>query len=255
MESLGDIYKNIKLQKSKNPDNKREIKQQNSLSDCKICNGIGWLGEDVEIFDPEFSKLTPCRCLNSQIQESIKYFSNFSIKNFNPNPSNINLNIKHKKSLAQAYEVAKNYAKNPEGWLTFYGPTGVGKTHLAIAIFMNLKAKGHDAMFVFVPDMLDELRNSYSGDNDENYVPRFNLIKDSRILILDDFGSENYSKWAHEKLYQIITWRYNRKLPTVITSPNDFDKKHDAILSRIQDPLIGQIVKIDSVDYRIKGKK
>ena len=75
------------------------------------------------------------------------------------------------------------------------------------------------------------------------------------ILILDDFGSENYSKWAHEKLYQIITWRYNRKLPTVITSPNDFDKRHDAILSRIQDPLIGQIVKIDSVDYRIKGKK
>ena len=61
-------------------------------------------------------------------------------------------------------------------------------------------------MFVFVPDMLDELRNSYSYDNDENYVPRFNLIKDSKILILDDFGSENYSKWAHEKLYQIITF-------------------------------------------------
>ena len=120
---------------------------------------------------------------------------------------------------------------------------------------MNLKAKGHDAMFVFVPDMLDQLRNSYSDDNDENYVPRFNLIKEAKILILDDFGSENYSKWAHEKLYQIITWRYNRRLPTVITSPNDFDKRHDAILSRIQDPLIGQIVKIDSVDYRIKGKK
>ena len=94
-----------------------------------------------------------------------------------------------------------------------------------------------------------------SDDNDENYVPRFNIIKEAKILILDDFGSENYSKWAHEKLYQIITWRYNRRLPTVITSPNDFDKRHDAILSRIQDPLIGQIVKIDSVDYRIKGKK
>ena len=187
MESLGDIYKNIKLQKSKNSGDLREMKQQSSLSECKICNGIGWLGEDVEIFDPEFSKLNPCKCLNSKIQESIKYFSNFSIKNFDPNPSNINLNVKHKKSLAQAYEVAKNYAKNPEGWLTFYGPTGVGKTHLSIAIFMNLKAKGHDAMFVFVPDMLDELRNSYSDDNDDNYVPRFNLIKESKILVLDDF--------------------------------------------------------------------
>ena len=99
---------------------------------------------------------------------SIKSFFNRKHEYFSA-LKNINLNIKHKKSLAQAYEVAKNYAKNPEGWLTFYGPTGVGKTHLAIAIFMNLKAKGHDAMFVFVPDMLDELRNSYSGDNDGYY--------------------------------------------------------------------------------------
>ena len=49
MESLGDIYKNIKLQKSKNSGDLREMKQQSSLSECKICNGIGWLGEDVEI--------------------------------------------------------------------------------------------------------------------------------------------------------------------------------------------------------------
>ena len=77
MESLGDIYKNIKLQKSKNSGDLREIKQERSLSECKICNGIGWLGEDVEIFDSEFSKLNPCKCLNSKIQKSIKYFSNF----------------------------------------------------------------------------------------------------------------------------------------------------------------------------------
>ena len=77
----------------------------------------------------------------------------------------------------------------------------------------------------------------------------------AKILILDDFGSENYSKWAFEKLYQIINWRYNRKLPTVITSPNDFGKRHDAMISRIQDPLVGQIIKIESVDYRVKGKR
>ena len=174
------------------------------------------------------------------------------MKNFNISPPNTT--AKNKKSLARAYEVAKNYSKSPEGWLTFYGPTGIGKTHLAISIFMNLKSKGKDAMFVFVPDMLDELRNSYS-DNGDNYVPKFNYIKEAKILVLDDFGSENYSRWAFEKLYQIITWRYNRKLPTVITSSNDFDKKHDAMISRIQDPLIGQIIKIESVDYRMKGKR
>ena len=252
MESLGDIYKNIKIQKEKNPDKVREIKQINSLSNCNLCGGTGWLAQDVEIFESDFGKIIPCKCLNSKIKKSLEYFSNYSLDNFNISPPNTT--VKHKKSLEQAFEVAKNYALSPEGWLTFYGPTGVGKTHLAISIFMDLKSKGHEATFVFVPDMLDELRNSFSENND-NYVPRFSYIKDAKILILDDFGSENYSKWAFEKLYQIINWRYNRKLPTVITSPNDFGKRHDAMISRIQDPLVGQILKIESVDYRVKGKR
>ena len=95
----------------------------------------------------------------------------------------------------------------------------------------------------------------YFGLTTDNYVPKFNYIKDAKILILDDFGSGNYSSWAFEKLYQIITWRYNRKLPTVITSPNDFGKRHDAMISRIQDPLIGQMIKIESTDFRVKGKR
>ena len=75
---------------------------------------------------------------------------------------------------------------------------------------MKLKAKGREATFVFVPDMLDELRNSYS-ENTDNYVPKFNYIKDAKILILDDFGSGNYSSWAFEKLYQIIKAFLKRK--------------------------------------------
>ncbi len=252
MESLGDIYKNIKIQKEKNPDKLREMVQVSSLSDCKLCAGTGWLAQDVEIFEADFGKIIPCKCLNSKIKKSLDYFSNFSLENFNTSPPNST--VRNKKSLEQAYEVAKNYVKSPEGWLTFFGPTGVGKTHLAISIFMKLKAKGQEATFVFVPDMLDELRNSYS-ENSDNYVPKFNYIKDAKILILDDFGSGNYSNWAFEKLYQIITWRYNRKLPTVITSPNDFGKRHDAMISRIQDPLIGQMIKIESTDFRVKGKR
>ena len=72
MESLGDIYKNIKIQKEKNPDKLREMVQVSSLSDCKLCAGTGWLAQDVEIFEADFGKIFPCKCLmNAQLLHEI----------------------------------------------------------------------------------------------------------------------------------------------------------------------------------------
>ena len=34
----------------------------NGFSDCEICNGVGWLREDLEVFDENFGRLVPCEC-------------------------------------------------------------------------------------------------------------------------------------------------------------------------------------------------
>ena len=44
------------------------------------------------------------------------------------------------------------------------------------------------------------------------------LYSNVDMLIIDDFGSENLSKWALEKLYKIISNRYDNELPIVITT-------------------------------------
>ena len=38
------------------------------------------------------------------------------------------------------------------------------------------------------------------------------------LLALDDFGAQSYTAWAREKLYQLVTYRVNNDLPTVVTS-------------------------------------
>ena len=195
--------------KYKNPDKLREMVQVSSLSDCKLCAGTGWLAQDVEIFEADFGKIIPCKCLNSKIKKSLDYFSNFSLENFNTSPPNST--VRNKKSLEQAYEVAKNYVKSPEGWLTFFGPTGVGKTHLAISIFMKLKAKGQEATFVFVPDMLDELRNSYSENsttyNDkEDYQVLGSLIYNTSFPLVkqEDKELKKQKKTRHDALNMFL---------------------------------------------------
>ena len=176
-------------------------------------------------------------------------FDTFDARGNNPSAS-------QRRSLEGAYLFAKNYAADPDGWLTLFGDTGVGKTHLAVAIAGARLREGDQVFFAFVPDLLDYLRNTFSPDSRVSYDSLFDEVKNARLLVLDDLGQELSSPWAEEKLYQIIVHRHNARLPTVITSMTDFTRERESgsIASRIRDVTVGQLSLIEAPDYRIKDK-
>jgi DNA replication protein DnaC len=157
-------------------------------------------------------------------------------------------------SLEAALNAARNFAADPDGWLTFFGDTGVGKTHLAVAICNERMKQGYPVFFAFVPELLDYLRYTFTPESRVTYDHVFDEIKNTPMLVLDDLGQENSSPWAFEKLYQIIVYRHNAHLPTVITSMLDFSEQRGPIGSRVQDPSIGIMIRIDAPDYRIKDR-
>ena len=175
-------------------------------------------------------------------------FETFDVRGKNPSAS-------QRASLEGAYQAAKNYAADPDGWLTLFGNTGVGKTHLAISIAAERMSNGEPAFFAFVPELLDYLRFTFTPDSRVTYDHVFDEVKNTPLLILDDLGQEHSSPWAEEKLYQIIVHRHNARLPTVITSTLDFADQTGPISSRVRDPYIGQLVRVDAPDYRIRGKE
>ena len=157
-----------------------------------------------------------------------------------------------RKSLEDALHYAKAYAEFPHGWLTLFGETGVGKTHLAVAIAAERIKTGHSVFFALVPDLLDHLRYTFRPDNQLPYDRLFDEVKGTELLLLDGLGQEHTSPWAKEKLYQIIVHRHNAQLPTVITSLLDFTKEPGPITSRIRDPSTGRMFRIDAPNYRPK---
>ena len=158
-------------------------------------------------------------------------------------------------SLEAAFQAAKAFAADPDGWLTLLGDTGVGKTHLAVAVAAELLSRGGSVFFAFVPELLDHLRYTFRPDSTITYDRLFEEVKGAPLLVLDDLGKERSSPWAVEKLYQIIVHRHNARLPTVITTMVDFTRERDPIASRVQDPSIGQLVSMDAPDYRHKGRR
>lgn len=175
-------------------------------------------------------------------------FDTFDARGNNPNTG-------QRASLEAALNAAKNFAADPDGWLTLSGPTGVGKTHLAVAISATRIATGAPVMFTFVPELMDYLRYTFGPESPVTYDRVFEEVKNTHLLILDDLGKEQSSAWAVEKLYQIIVHRHNARLPTVITSMMEFGDNLDPITSRIQDPSVSQLIRLNAPDYRNKQRR
>ena len=71
------------------------------------------------------------------------------------------------------------YANNPNGWLTLYGETGVGKTHLAVAIANTQMDGGNPVFFAFVPELLDYLRAAFAPNSRLRYDNIFDEVKNT----------------------------------------------------------------------------
>ena len=162
----------------------------------------------------------------------------------------VNLLPEQRQNLEQAFRLALDFAKSPEGWLVLQGVNGCGKTHLAAAIANYRRQAGKPALFVVVPDFLDHLRSTFSPESKVSYDEFFESVRNTPLLILDDFGEQSTTPWAQEKLYQVINYRYNARLATIITTCSSLDEIENRISSRLVDPRLSLVFNIIAPDYR-----
>lgn len=168
-----------------------------------------------------------------------------------------------------AYRMAKSYvdgfdahAQQGEG-LYIEGTCGTGKTHLAVAIAMQLIGRGIPVIIKTSIDLLGEIKRSYdTHDVSEYEVTR--AYKDADLLIVDDLGKELCTDWSLGVIYEILNDRYEEKRPTIITTnfnesaliqrltPKGRDSINaGAIISRLRE--CAQVLTMAWEDFRGKG--
>jgi DNA replication protein DnaC len=222
---------------------------------------VGFVGKDVPVGHPDFGKayLCPARPLvappavaGSLSESSGMYvLTHMTFDNFMP--QGLGLSQDKQRNLQNAYDAALKFAGEPRGWLLFKGGFGAGKTHLAAAIANFRLKQGQPALFIVVPDLLDYLRATYSPTSAVAYDERFESLRGAPLLLLDDLGSHSATPWAQEKLFQLLNFRYNAQLPTVITTNQELEEIDLRLRSRLADVTLCQIVHINAPDFRQSG--
>lgn len=155
-------------------------------------------------------------------------------------------------NLRRVYNRARGFAEAPDGWLVLQGAPGTGKTHLAAAIANERRARGHSAYFITAPDLLDYLRSAFAPDSKVSYDKVFEAVRTAPLLVLDDLGAQSSTQWAQEKLFQLLNYRYNAGLPTVITSNLALEEQDRRIQSRMLDPKLCDVWALVVPPYRLE---
>jgi len=161
------------------------------------------------------------------------------------------------------YNLALNYARNFESKLPkrgeplpgrngflISGTKGTGKTHIAAAIANYLLNQGTSVICMTERNLFGKIQDTYAsnrGYSDGQTETQIRQVYETvPLLIINDLGKEKASEWTLATLYAIIDGRYERAMPTIITTNYDAE----SLTKRIT-PMGGDIITAEAIVDRL----
>lgn len=157
----------------------------------------------------------------------------------------------------------KDGSVNGKDSILLYGDYGCGKTSLLVAGVIG-RIEGGDrspALFIKGNRILDEVQATYSRGSEHTKIAVIDKYAKSPVLFIDEFGNGFQSKeFTEDKIAiftDIITYRYDWNLPTLITSNINLEVMQDLLKTpQITDRFLQSyaIAKMVGVNRRLPEK-
>lgn len=211
---------------------------------CKKCSDTGYIGGYVCECKKELLKETAKEELAAVSTSAKCSFDNFDITYY-PLPVDQNLGISPQNRMKSVMEYCKCYAEDFDGEsesLYMHGATGLGKTHLSLAIANVVTENGYNVIYDSAQNIFTSLERekfSYSGNGE-----REKELLDCDLLIIDDLGSEFVTSFTTSALYNIINTRINRSKPVIISTNLTETELEDKYTQRVTSRIIGNYVSL-----------
>ncbi len=161
--------------------------------------------------------------------------------------------ISPRQRMESVLEYCKAYAddfslKSPS--LLLYGKTGLGKTHLSLAIAGKAVEAGYGVIYMTAQNLFNRLEREKFGRGDGENTEQ--TILDCDLLIIDDLGAEFSTQLTVSALYNIVNCRGLEEKPTIISTNLSPEAIKDAYSDRIASRILSTytILQFDGADIR-----
>lgn len=201
-------------------------------ADCPECQGTGWRVVERKEAESGTTVRMAVRCNCTQPDREAwvleraripKRYEHCTLANFetdtlaeDPRAESWDRSLEQAKLVVQGF--VNNYPHGDDQGLLLMGPSGVGKTHLAVAALKELVQRGHDGLFCDYSELLKRIQSSYDPVSQSTELQVLEPVVSCEILVLDDLGAGKPSAWALETVGHILNQRYNEKRCTLITT-------------------------------------
>ena len=178
--------------------------------------------------DTGFVDGAPCACyrqierewLLQKLGESaaleLRDFESFDLSYYDQQPDPAAGGVSPREHMGQVYRYCVQYAENFSGsgkGLFFCGPTGLGKTHLSLAIARRVIERGYDVLYGSAQGFLSAVEEEHFRR--ERSQQTMKQMTEADLLILDDLGAEFSTPFGQSVIYELLN---TRRGPVVVSS-------------------------------------
>ena len=139
-----------------------------------------------------------------------------------------------------------------------FGPPGVGKTHLAIALGRAAVEAGHSVLFVTATSLLAQLARAQA---EGKLADQITFYSKPKLLVVDELGYLPLEKQTAHLFFQLVSKRYERGSMLITTNQTITQWGHvfgdEMIASAVLDRVLhhSHVLVIQGDSFRLRQKK
>lgn len=212
---------------------------------CKKCNDTGYCGQRLCSCYHELVKKFAFEELEKASPMTVSSFDTFKL-DYYPDKFDINCGVIPREHMKFTRDFCIKYAEEfttKSRSLLMYGRTGLGKTHLSLAIAREVTKKGYSVIYDSVQNILSKIEKEHFN-RASSAQDTLSAVCECDLLILDDLGAEFQTSFTTSMIYNIINNRILLTLPTIISTNLDNSSIEERYSERIASRIAGNYINL-----------